>query len=234
MSFIDKIVEGLGLVDEEEYYEDELEKEEKRKAERKAEKKSFFGRKDKEATAEAGEAPAKKKGLGLNFSFGKKKEEAKVEAPAVEEAKPVVAEALKAEQEAPAKKGFMDSFKKKEKKEAPVKKEPLFKEKKRPDRTINLPIDNKQVNVVIMEPVDFNDSPKIADFLRNGQPVVVNFDGVDPVLIKRMTDFIAGTIYALNGSLKKLGRNILVCAPRNVDIDAGVEYEEKGEKPWKK
>ena len=48
-------------------------------------------------------------------------------------------------------------------------------------------------------------------------------------------DFISGTIYALGGSMKKIGRSILVCAPRNVDIDAGVSiYNEKGEQPWKK
>ena len=50
-----------------------------------------------------------------------------------------------------------------------------------------------------------------------------------------MSEFISGTIYALGGSLKKIGRSILVCAPRNVDIDAGISiYNEKGEQPWKK
>ena len=53
-------------------------------------------------------------------------------------------------------------------------------------------------------------------------------------MTKRMTDFISGTIYALGGSMKKIGRNILVCAPKNVDIDASVNiYDEKGGQPWK-
>lgn len=231
MSFIDKLVEKLGLIDEEEYYEDELEEEEKKKAEKKAEKKSIFGSKDKAATPAAEEEPAKKKGFGLNFSFGKKKE---AEAASSEAATPVVQPKEEVKKEEPAKKPMFTGFKKSENKETPAKKEPAFKERKRPERTINLPIDDKQVNVVILEPVDFDDSPKIADYLRKGQPVVVNFEGLEPVVIKRMTDFISGTIYAMNGSLKKLGRNILVCAPRNVDIDAGLEYEEKGEQPWKR
>lgn len=100
-------------------------------------------------------------------------------------------------------------------------------------RTLNLPIADKLVTVVVLEPVDFNDSQKIADFLRSNQPVVVNFTNTDNVVAKRMTDFISGTVYALNGSMKKLGRNILVCAPKNVDIDAGVaEPEERGTNPW--
>ena len=102
-------------------------------------------------------------------------------------------------------------------------------------RTINLPVANKLINVIVLEPVSFDDSPKIADYLRNSEPVVVNFKGTDNVLAKRMTDFISGTIYALNGSMKKLGRDILICAPKNVDIDAGEEmYDERGEQPWKK
>ena len=102
-------------------------------------------------------------------------------------------------------------------------------------RTINLPVANKMINVIVLEPVSFDDSPKIADYLRNSEPVVVNFKGTDNVLAKRMTDFISGTIYVLGGSMKKLGRDILICAPKNVDIDAGEEmYDERGEQPWKK
>lgn len=102
-------------------------------------------------------------------------------------------------------------------------------------RTLNLPVANKLINVVVLEPVSFDDSPKIADYLRSNEPVVVNFKGTDNVLAKRMTDFISGTIYALGGSMKKLGRDILICAPKNVDIDAGEEmYDERGEQPWKK
>lgn len=100
-------------------------------------------------------------------------------------------------------------------------------------RTLNLPIADKLVTVVVLEPVDFNDSQKIADYLRSNQPVVVNFTNTENVVAKRMTDFISGTVYALSGSMKKLGRNILVCAPKNVDIDAGaVEPEERGTNPW--
>lgn len=95
-------------------------------------------------------------------------------------------------------------------------------------KTLSLPYENKQINVVVIEPANFDDSQKIADYLRGSQPVVVNFEGIDNVVAKRMTDFISGTIYALNGSMKKMGRNILICAPKNVDIDAGApSYTER-------
>lgn len=97
-----------------------------------------------------------------------------------------------------------------------------------------MPLAQKQVKVVVLEPANFDDSQKVADYLRNNQPVVVNFEGTEGLVTKRMTDFISGTIYALGGSMKKIGRNILVCAPKNVDIDASVNiYDEKGGQPWK-
>ncbi len=102
-------------------------------------------------------------------------------------------------------------------------------------KTIALPLADKQVKVVVLEPTSFDDSQKIADYLRNKQPVVVNFEGTDSIITKRMTDFISGTIYALGGSMKKIGRSILVCAPQNVDIDAGANiYDDKGRQPWEK
>lgn len=107
-------------------------------------------------------------------------------------------------------------------------------------RTLNLPVANKLVTMVVLEPVDFDDSQKIADYLRNNQPVVVNFANTDNVLAKRMTDFLSGTVYALAGSIKKLSRNILVCAPKNIDIDSdmdteeGSAFEERRNRPWEK
>lgn len=123
--------------------------------------------------------------------------------------------------------------------EVPAEKKSFFSKKNvqnSPEgKTISMPLAQKQVKVVVLEPANFDDSQKVADYLRNNQPVVVNFEGTEGLVTKRMTDFISGTIYALGGSMKKIGRNILVCAPKNVDIDASVNiYDEKGGQPWKK
>lgn len=107
-------------------------------------------------------------------------------------------------------------------------------------RTLNMPVANKLVTVVVLEPVGFDDSQKIADYLRNNQPVVVNFANADNVVAKRMTDYLSGTVYALGGSIKKLSRNIVICAPKNTDIDTDLDVEdggklgEGGRRPWEK
>jgi len=131
-------------------------------------------------------------------------------------------------------------------KEEPVSVEKEVKEKKpgllsrvRKNRKENRTIQMKtttEVRVVVIEPTSFDDSQKVADFLRNDQPVVVNFETTEQPVRKRMTDFISGTIYALNGTIRTIGPNILVCAPRNVDIDAEAEVYggERGGSSWPK
>lgn len=151
--------------------------------------------------------------------------------------------------EKPARKGFPKAVRPSPVpvvKEEPVPVEKEVKEKKpgllsrvRKNRKENRTIQMKtttEVRVVVIEPTSFDDSQKVADFLRNDQPVVVNFETTEQPVRKRMTDFISGTIYALNGTIRTIGPNILVCAPRNVDIDAEAEVYggERGGSSWPK
>ena len=162
-----------------------------------------------------------------------------------EEEEELIEESVNEELEEKPKKSFFSRKLAAEKPAAPVKqpepeRKPLFKQKpaaapKPASKTISIPMAQKQVKVVVLEPVSFDDSQKIADYLNGSQPVVVNFEATDKVIMKRMTDFISGVVYALGGSMKKIGHNILVCAPKNVDINADDNiYDERGGQPWKK
>ena len=213
MKLIERIVDALGLYDDS---EDELLEEEEV-----VEKKPAKAEKVEKPEPKFEPAPkkslfSKKEGL-----FGRKKVEEEVE----EEATSVAVKEESKEEEAPKKASPFFARKNVEKAVEPV--APAGK-------TVAMPIADKQVRVVVIEPTTFDDSQKIADYLRGNQPVVVNFENTDNIVTKRMTDFISGTIYALQGSMKKIGRSILVCAPKNVDIDAGISiYNEKGEQPWR-
>ena len=212
MKLIERIVDALGLYDDS---EDELLEEEEvvEKKPAKAEKVEKLEPKFEPAPKKS--LFSKKEGL-----FGRKKVEEEVE----EEAASVAVKEESKEEEAPKKASPFFARKNVEKPVEPV----------ATGKTVSMPIADKQVRVVVIEPTTFDDSQKIADYLRGNQPVVVNFENTDNIVTKRMTDFISGTIYALQGSMKKIGRSILVCAPKNVDIDAGISvYNEKGEQPWK-
>jgi len=101
---------------------------------------------------------------------------------------------------------------------------------------VNLPTAQKQMKVMVVEPFAFDDAQHVADHLKNRKPVVVNFENCDKEVAKRMIDFISGTTYALGGTIQKVGNNIFLCAPTNVDV-AYSPHEEGSDKdflPWSK
>jgi cell division inhibitor SepF len=121
----------------------------------------------------------------------------------------------------------------------------LFGKKQEDTKLISMPLAQAQVKVVVVEPINFDDCKKVADYLKKNQPVVINFEETDSDVMKRIVDFVSGTIYAINGTMKKIGRSIMVCAPQTVDIDAGddhtsrtttstTSYDKRGEFPWER
>lgn len=107
---------------------------------------------------------------------------------------------------------------------------------KKNNNVVNLPTAQKQMKVMVVEPFSFDDAQHVADHLKNRKPVVVNFENCDKEVAKRMIDFISGTTYALAGSIQKIGNNIFLCAPNNVDVTYS-PHEEGGDKdflPWSK
>jgi len=80
----------------------------------------------------------------------------------------------------------------------------------------------KQVRVYLAEPATYEDAQAIADHLRNRRPVVVNLHRAGFEDARRVIDFISGCTYALGGVMQKLGSNIFLCAPENIDIQGQI------------
>ena len=76
--------------------------------------------------------------------------------------------------------------------------------------------------MILFEPRAYSESTQITDYLKNRNTVVVNLKRVTPDQAKRIVDFLTGSLYAMNGSLQKLGGGIFLCAPNNVDIEGKI------------
>ncbi len=76
----------------------------------------------------------------------------------------------------------------------------------------------KNVKVVVCEPLAFEEAQELADSLKGRRQVVVNLNGTDPEISRRIIDFMSGTAYALDGLYQKLGENVFLFAPSNVEI----------------
>ncbi len=79
--------------------------------------------------------------------------------------------------------------------------------------------------MILLEPRAFSESQQIADYLKKRNTVVVNLKRVTPDQGKRIIDFVSGTLYAIGGSMQKLGDGIFLCAPKNINVQGKMTDE---------
>jgi cell division inhibitor SepF len=75
-----------------------------------------------------------------------------------------------------------------------------------------------QVHLVI--PKSFNDAQQIADQFKDSIPVILNLQGTDTDLSKRLIDFASGLTYALDGGMQRIADKVFLLTPRNVEVSA--------------
>ena len=80
--------------------------------------------------------------------------------------------------------------------------------------------------VILLEPRAFSESQQIANHLKNRNSVVVNLKRVTTDHAKRIIDFLSGVIYAINGSMQKIGVGIYLCAPKNVSVQGKITEDQ--------
>jgi FtsZ-interacting cell division protein YlmF len=72
--------------------------------------------------------------------------------------------------------------------------------------------------IVIIEPLSFNDVPEAIQALRNQQMVVLNLAQMNFEEAQRSIDFLAGGILMFNGTVEKIDQKIFLFAPYNTEI----------------
>ncbi len=107
-------------------------------------------------------------------------------------------------------------------KQEPEAEESFSQQKKTRNNVVSLQHAKEQVRMVLVEPRSYEEVQEIADHLRSRRPVIINLQRVNQEQAKRIIDFMSGTIYALNGDIQKVGLNIFMCAPDNVDIQGSI------------
>lgn len=74
------------------------------------------------------------------------------------------------------------------------------------------------MKMIVYHPISYEDTQNIIDNLKSRKPVIVNMEELEIDCAQRILDFMAGAIYALNGTIYKVSRGIFVVAPTNYDI----------------
>ena len=86
--------------------------------------------------------------------------------------------------------------------------------------------------IVLLKPKCFNNSTEVADELKQRRPVIIDVGALDPDEARRDVDFIAGTVYGLDGNMQKVSGGIFLATPHNVDIMGEVLKDANGNFEW--
>ena len=79
--------------------------------------------------------------------------------------------------------------------------------------------------MILLEPRAYSESQAIADHLKARNSVVVNLKRVTSDQAKRIIDFLSGCIYAIGGTMQKIGVGIYLCTPKNVNVQGKISDE---------
>jgi cell division inhibitor SepF len=102
----------------------------------------------------------------------------------------------------------------------------IFAEEPRPARSTRAlrPVESNGrangVQVHLVVPKNFNDAQQVADQFKDSIPVILNLQGTDNDLSKRLIDFASGLTYALDGGMQRIADKVFLLTPRNVEVSA--------------
>lgn len=103
--------------------------------------------------------------------------------------------------------------------------EPVKQAKQQPaqkQNVVSLQSVQKSSKVILMEPRVYAEAQDIADHLKNRRAVVVNLQRIEQDQARRIVDFLSGTVYAISGDIQKIGANIILCTPDNVEVSGNI------------
>ena len=106
--------------------------------------------------------------------------------------------------------------------EEPTRREPAFEDRRgkaeeRHNKVVNIHA-TTQLKVVLVKPERFENASEIADHLREKRTVVLNLEGTNKDVARRLVDFLSGVAYAGDGKIKKVSTNTYIITPYSVDL----------------
>jgi cell division inhibitor SepF len=72
----------------------------------------------------------------------------------------------------------------------------------------------------LVHPSAFNDAQEVGDKFREGYSVLMNLQGAEPELSRRLVDFASGLAYGLGGSMQPVADRVFLITPAGIQVSA--------------
>jgi cell division inhibitor SepF len=70
------------------------------------------------------------------------------------------------------------------------------------------------------EPKRFNEARDIGERYRQGIPVIMNLQGADDAVARRLVDFASGLVFGLDGKIEMVASRVYLLTPANLEVSA--------------
>jgi cell division inhibitor SepF len=70
----------------------------------------------------------------------------------------------------------------------------------------------------VVAPASFTDAQEVADEFKRNVPVIVNLQGVERDLMRRIIDFSSGLCYGLGGQMERVANYVYLLTPSDVEV----------------
>ena len=79
--------------------------------------------------------------------------------------------------------------------------------------------------MVLFEQRTFDEAEEVARHLKDRRAAVVNLHRLNREYAQRSIDFLTGVVFALDGSIQKIGHNVILCAPKSVGVHGKISVD---------
>ena len=77
-------------------------------------------------------------------------------------------------------------------------------------------------NIVLFEPRNFDEAEEIGRHIKLHRACCVNLHRMPSEYRQRIIDFLSGVVYGVDGTIKKIGENVILCSPKNLQVGGDI------------
>lgn len=87
----------------------------------------------------------------------------------------------------------------------------------------------EDTNIVLFEPRKYDEGAEVAKHIKMKKACCVNLHRMPNEQRQRIIDFLSGVIFGLDGTVKKIGDNVILCSPRNLTVGGEINLSQNEE-----
>ena len=79
--------------------------------------------------------------------------------------------------------------------------------------------------MVLFEPRSFEEAEEVAKHLKERRAAVINLHRLQRDYSQRTIDFLSGVVFALDGTIQKIGHNVILCTPASIGVHGAINLD---------